>query len=272
MNSTEALIRLYRVEDLEKVVQLIAEHDQDDADSAEDTLNSEDCINWVSILDSEIVGVSGYERVRGTDKSSYLSWTYVAKERCGHGIGTQLLDVVLGHAKSEDCRLMLVKVSDYIEPGKSVSLYDTANRLYIKSGFERQIYCNDFYDEGEGIEIMSLRLRKSDPETLKLKDEKPRLEFCGLREIAETKGAYTFDWRVPSGLSVFTKRNFSVNDIEIGLSAASTAGARAVFLTFPSNLPLIHKPLQLAGFKYLGEIKDYYEDGLNEMHFIYQFK
>lgn len=272
MTEVDVLDRLYREDDLARVLEIISEHDEDDAEEAEKTLSSPNCINWVGVRDGTVVGISGYERVIGTDKTAYLSWTYVQKAHCGKGIGTQLLDLVLDHAENEKCRLMLVKVSDYIEPGASISIYDAAKKLYLKKGFRKQIYCNDFYDEGEGIEILSLRLNNNNHDTPKIKDEKPRLEFCGLREIAETHGAYTFDWSAPSGFSFSSRRNFSVDDIRVGLAAAKNACARAVFLTFPSNLPLIHKPLQQAGFKYLGEVKDYYEDGLNEMHFIFQFK
>ena len=44
---------------------------------------------------------------------------------------------------------------------------------------------------------------------------------------------------------------------------------RKIFITFPSNLPLIHLPLQEAGFKYIGELKNYYELGIHEMHFVH---
>ena len=55
------------------------------------------------------------------------------------------------------------------------------------------------------------------------------------------------------------------------MSAAHEQGARKIFLTFPSNLPLIHKPLQEAGFKYVGCLSDYYEADIHEYHFVYSF-
>ena len=271
INEIDVSDRLYQEGDLARVLEIISEHDEDDAEEAEKSLNSSHDINWVAVRNGIVVGISGYERVLGTDKTAYLSWTYVQKAYCGKGIGSQLLDAVLDHARGEGCRLMLVKLSDYIESGASISIYNAAKQLYLKKGFTTQIFCNDFYDEGEGIEILSVRLQNS-ADTPKIKDEKPRLAFFGLREISETHGAYTFDWNSPPGFSFSSKRNFSKDDIQLGLDAAENACARAVFLTFPSNLPLIHRPLQQAGFKYLGEIKDYYEDGLDEMHFIFQFK
>lgn len=271
MSEETVCIRGYREGDLGDVLHIIADHDEDDAKNAKASLELSNCINWVALLDGEVVGISGYERVEGTDKTAYLSWTYVSKKYCGKGIGAQLLDAVIDHARCEGCRLMLIKVSDYIDPDTSIPLYARAKYLYSKKGFVKEIYCNDFYGEGEGVEILSLRLHEQALDRHRISDEKPRLSFCGLSEIAETNGAYTFDWHVPPGFSIFSKRNFSSSEVLIGLQAAKDVGARVVLLSFPSNLPLIHKPLQESGFKYLGEVKDYYEDGVHEMQFIFKF-
>lgn len=257
--------------DLNDVLALIAQHDEDDAQDARDSLENENSIHFVAKVGNEIVGISGYERVMGTDHTSYLSWTYVNKNQLRQGIGGQLLSYTLDYAKNENCRLMLVRMSDYAEPGTNMSIYAAARSMYIKFGFTSQIVTNNFYDEDENSEILALRLAPQADNKPVFKDEKPRLEFCGLQEITETEGAFTFEWTVPSGFSLFKPRNFSAKDVKIGLEAAHNQGARMVLLSFPSNLPLIHAPLQQAGFKYLGDIQDYYEDGLNEMHFIYQF-
>jgi len=37
-------------------------------------------------------------------------------------------------------------------------------------------------------------------------------------------------------------------------------------------LPLIHKPLQEAGFKYVGSLKNYFELGIDEMHFVHRME
>ena len=107
-------------------------------------------------------------------------------------------------------------------------------------------------------------------------EERPQILFNGLHEIAETEGAYSFAWTVkePSGpiqtfVNKFTKPNFTVTDLQRGIGAVRDEGGRKVFLSFPSNLPLIHQPLKRTGFELLGTLKDYYEPGLHEMHFVY---
>jgi len=260
-------IRKFKKEDLGQVVSLIDDHDEDDAKDAKNTLLNSN--NLVAINENGIIlGVSGYEYVNGTDYTAYLSWTYVLKSKLREGIGSKLLNHALESAKKDGCRLIVLKISDYTESGSDTSIYDGARQLYLKKGFKVQIYCPNFYDEGEGVEIMTLRLDGSKPSRPNIKDEKPMLRFSRLKEIIETNGAYSFDWIVKNSFLTMKNRSFSVKDLEVGIDAAKKSGARVIFLTFPSNLPLIHEPLQQAGFKLLGRVEDYYEDGVNELHFI----
>lgn len=107
-------------------------------------------------------------------------------------------------------------------------------------------------------------------------EERPQILFNKLYEIAETDGAHSFAWTVkePSGpiqtfVNKFTKPNFTVTDLQRGIGAVREGGGRKIFLSFPSNLPLIHQPLKGAGFELLGKLDDYYEPGLHELHFVY---
>ena len=138
-------------------------------------------------------------------------------------------------------------------------------------GFQTEVISSDFYDDGEDQLILGLDLRTDDDEQadddLKVQEEKPVMRFNGLYEIADTEGAYTFSWVVQDSIKLFGKRSFSAEDLSLGLQSVKEAGGRRVFLTFPSNLPLIHKPLQAAGFKYVGQLTDYYERGVHEFHF-----
>jgi len=261
-------IRKLKPEDLDEVLALIREHDEDDAEYAMNTLLGSNSNNIIAEKDGVILGVSGYENIIGTDRTAYLSWTYVLKSKLREGIGRSLLNSTLSYAKNDKCRLMVLKVSDYTESDSNVSIYEGARQLYINTGFKTQMICPNFYDKGEAVEIMTIRLADNDSSKPNIKDEKPRIRFSGLREIVETNGAYAFDWTVETVFFIMKNRNFSVQDLEIGLDAAINNDARVVFLTFPSNLPLIHNPLQESGFKFLGKIKDYYEDGVDELHFI----
>lgn len=96
-------------------------------------------------------------------------------------------------------------------------------------------------------------------------DEYPPLQFNKLDEIAETEGSFYIDW-VERG-----KQCFTADDVQKGLAAAKEQGARAVYITFPSNWPEVIAPLEESGFILNGELKDYYRDGLGEKHFVYRF-
>jgi ribosomal protein S18 acetylase RimI-like enzyme len=143
-------------------------------------------------------------------------------------------------------------------------------QTYQALGFEEELVGKEFYDKGENQHILGLRLKER-PEDApdEITAEKPTIRFNGLFEIAETDGAYTFNWDVAKS-SLLGRRSFSSEDLDIGLQAVKEQGGRKVFLTFPANLPLIHKPLQQAGFKYVGRLADYYEDGLDELHFAHE--
>ena len=144
--------------------------------------------------------------------------------------------------------------------------------MYQSLGFEIELTNTDFYDDGENQLILGLELGPTDADAsqnIEIVDEKPTIRFNGLFEIAETDGAYTFSWNVPEKAAIFGNRCFSVEDLKLGLKSAQEEGGRKVFLTFPGNLPLIHKPLRAAGFKLVGKLKDYYEQGLDELHFVH---
>ena len=128
----------------------------------------------------------------------------------------------------------------------------------------------DFYDDGEDQLILGLLLQPAedgaDPHP-GIKPEKPAIQFRTAFEIADSDGAYSFEWYAEGKLSLFKSSNFSQEDLEIGLDAVRKEGGRKVFLTFPSNLPLIDDPLRAAGFELAGKLSDYYEPGLDELHY-----
>jgi len=67
------------------------------------------------------------------------------------------------------------------------------------------------------------------------------------------------------------KKQFTVPDVQIGLDAAKDQGGRAAYVTFPSNFPAVPHVLTNAGFTLVGTLKDYYENGIHELHFAYYF-
>mgnify|MGYP000220369544 FL=1 len=264
-------LRPMNMSDLVKVVKIIEAHDEDDGEAAEkDYLDSGVENQFVLESNGKIIGVTGYREVSGTDQTAWLTWTYLDEACQGKGYGKSMVSNLLDKLRSLNARKIFTKVSDYEDPDDG-KIYERALKMYQSLGFKQEVVSHDFYDEGEDQIILGLHLREEDStfseEDLKIAEEKPIIRFDGLYEISETEGAYAFSWIVKNKKTLFGKRNFTVEDLKIGLDSVKNAGGRKTFLTFPSNLPLIHSPLQAAGFKYVGRLENYYEQGVHEFHF-----
>ena len=253
--------------DLRHVIQIIDDYDDDDSEAAATDYDKNGFDDqFVLDLNDKVIGVTGFRRVPATDNTAWLSWTYIDKDHRGQGFGKQMVNKLIKTLQSEDVRKLFVKASNYEDPEEG-AIYERAHKLYQSLGFELEITNSDFYDDKEDQLIYGKLLRPATDVDIDIQDEKPVIRFNGMYEIAESDGSYTFSWVVEEKKPLFGKRSFSVEDLAIGLSAVKKDEGRKVFLTFPSNLPLIHRPLQAAGFKYVGNLTDYYETGVHEMHF-----
>jgi len=264
-------LRPMYMSDLPQVLKIIDAHDDDDAESAEADYQKNGFDNqFVLEAAGKVVGVTGYREVAATDNTYWLSWTYLDESMRGQGLGKGMLTELLDILRKANGRKIFVKVSNYEDP-EDGKVYEKALNVYQSIGFEAELTGEDFYDDGEDQLILGLVLRADESEVseedLAIQDEKPAIRFDGLYEIGDSDGAYTFSWTVKEKVGLFGKRSFTADDLILGLKAAKEADARRVFLTFPSNLPLIHKPLQAAGFKYVGQLANYYERGVHEFHF-----
>jgi ribosomal protein S18 acetylase RimI-like enzyme len=262
-------IRAMTENDIDDVVNVIDTHDDDDAEDARHDFEKFGVSDqWVVEVEGSVVGTSGFRRVPETDGTGWISWTYVDAERCGHGIGRGLFKHVLDQISNDGGNKIFIKVSNYQdEDGEKT--YLAATKMYESFGFARVLVSKDFYDSGEDQYIYSKDLRPVDIEDELKAEEKPAIRFVDIFEIGETDGAYSFTWQVINK-PLFQQRSFSADDLTVGLKAVKESGGRIVFLTFPCNLPLIHSPLSDAGFKFVGQLTDYYERGVHEMHFVHR--
>ncbi|MFT6409156.1 MAG: ribosomal protein S18 acetylase RimI-like enzyme [Arenicella sp.] len=260
-----AQVRAMYMSDTASVIEIISDHDEDDGDAAEAEFQDEGVEGQFVLVDNDtVLGITGYREVVNCDATFYLSWTYLDQQYRGRGLGKKMLGNVLDRLRDQDARKIFVKVSDYQQDG--VNVYAAALSMYKSFGFKVEVVGEDFYDQGEAQTILGLEFKPQSDDVM-VADEKPVIRFNGLFEIAETDGAYTFEWIVEKSAGFFGKRSFTPEDLEVGLRSVKEQGGRKIFLTFPSNLVLIHRPLQAVGFKYVGQLKDYYEEGLHESHF-----
>ncbi|MCO7224606.1 GNAT family N-acetyltransferase [Pleionea sp. CnH1-48] len=248
--------------DVSTVIELIDSHDEDDAEEAQATYEESLEHHYVLTLDQQVIGVTGFKPIPHSNKSCWLSWTYVHKRHCGNGYGRKLLQKLLQVLNELEARKIFVKTSDYCDP-EDGPIYAAALHLYQSIGFEIEVELADFYDEGEKMIILGYNLQ-SDVVASDVEEVAAPIRFNDIFEIAETTGSYCFGWEMKG------RKHFDAEDLEIGINAVKDKGGRCVFLTFPSNLPEIHKPMQEAGFQYFGQLADYYDVGIHELHFGYQ--
>jgi ribosomal protein S18 acetylase RimI-like enzyme len=262
---TEAIIQKLDVKYLRSVIKIIEEHDEDDAEDAEEDFGENGLENhWVIFLDGKVAGVSGFRQIPESYGSAYLSWTYVSKKYIGKGYGKKIFLYVMEQIGTSGGNEVFIKLSTY-QDEEGFDVYGAARKFYKSMGFKEQITAFDYYDEGEDLIMLSKQLVAEEaPE--QILPEMPKIEFVDIFEIPGTVGSYSFDWKVVEK-KLFEKRGFSAKDLITGLQEAKKRGGRKVFLTFPGNLPLVHEPLVSAGFKFMGELASYYEPGLSELHF-----
>jgi ribosomal protein S18 acetylase RimI-like enzyme len=246
--------------DIEKIVAIIESHDEDDAEEAEAGYRQMGGTydNYVYEVNGETIGITGYSIPPGCEQTYWLSWTYIDEEQTNKGHGRRMLGEIIAHIKRSGGRKLFVKVSDYVDP-EDGDIYAAALHLYKSLGFEVEIIHNNFYDEDEAQIILGMRLKER--ESVDIEDDNRYVQFDGVFEISETEDAYSFSWNDEGETPLETE------DIEIGIDAVRDDGARAIFLSFPSNLTTIEAPLLQSGFVKAGMLEDYYDDGIDEKHY-----
>ncbi|MBL4772743.1 MAG: GNAT family N-acetyltransferase [Alcanivoracaceae bacterium] len=252
-------------EDLDSILEIIEEHDEDDAQEAQrDYQDVGISGQYVILYDNKVIGVTGAKRVEACDNTFKLSWTYVDKQYCGKGYGRQLLQHLLDEITSCNGRKIFVYVSDYIDE-EGVAIYAAALGLYQSLGFETELKIEDYYDKTEALTVLGLVLKKPASDQVSPTSESPKIVFKELYPVAETENTYSFSWKT----KVFGKP-FSAQDVKIGIQAALDVKANIVLISFPSNFDNVTMPLFEAGFSQLGQLKDYYEDGIHEDHYAFR--
>lgn len=253
-------LREMQTDDIDRVVAIIGSHDEDDAEEAEagyreigGTYDS-----YVYELDGEVIGVTGFAIPPGCENTYWLSWTYIHDDHTNKGYGREMLNEVIEYIKDHDGRKLFVKVSDYVDP-EDGAIYAAALHLYQALGFSIEVIHKDFYDAGETQTILGMTLK--DPQSNDVDDDDCNVQFDGVFEIAETDDAYSFSWH-DEGENPLTS-----DDVEVGINAVRNDGARAIFLSFPSNFRNIETPLLQSGFSKAGVLSDYYDDGIHEVHY-----
>jgi GNAT superfamily N-acetyltransferase len=263
------LLRSMTAADSDAAVALIALHDEDDAVEAQRFYSELNGCHGQFVLElhDEIIGVTGFEAPSGCEQCYWITWTYVHPRHLNRGHGRAMLMELIGHLRQLGARKLFVKVSDYVDD-HGEALYAAALHLYESLGFAVEARHADFYDAGEAQIILGMRLLP--PRRNGVVMQHPAIQFNEIFEIAETEGAWSFGWHERRGRGAAAA--FSREEVQTGLDAVAREGARCVFLSFPSNYAGVREALADAGFDEAGMLEDYYEDGIDELHYAYFFQ
>ena len=264
------LLRPMLEEDIDAAVGLIESHDEDDAEAAQRFYREfNGCYGqFVLEKEGELIGVTGFEAPTGCDQSYWISWTYIDAQHCNQGLGRKMLTELFDYLQQQQGgRKLFVKVSDYVDPEEG-AIYAAALHLYESMGFSIEVQHDEFYDVGEAQIIMGMRLQQKQEHSA-VAQQQVAIQFNEIFEIGETEGSWSFGWHEQKGGG--SDVPFTADDLLTGLGAVREEGARCVFLSFPSNYTGIGKPLIESGFTEAGSLKDYYADGIDELHYAYYF-
>lgn len=264
------LLRPMLEDDIDAVVALIESHDEDDAEEAERFYREFNGCYGQFVLEKEgdLIGVTGFEAPTGCDQSYWISWTYIDAQHTNEGLGRKMLTELFDYLQQQQGgRKLFVKVSNYVDP-EDGAIYAAALHLYESMGFSIEVRHDDFYDAGEAQIILGMRLQR-EQEHPDVEQQHVAIQFNEIFEIGETEGSWSFGWHEQKGGG--SDAAFAKEDVLTGLDAVREEEARCVFLSFPSNYAGVRKPLIESGFTEAGSLKDYYADGIDELHYAYNF-
>ena len=267
MSDAEFTLRPMTTDDVTAAVAIIEAVDEDDAQSAEHSYQELGLDYQFVLASDEVIGVTGFRLSAGSDHTCWVSWTYVHPDHQGQGYGGEMLQLLLEHLRKIETRKVYVSVSDYVDE-EDGPIYAAALQLYKNAGFVEELVHPDYYAVGESEIVCGLRLNDASFEP-QVSPDTSNVFFNGLLGIEETDGAYVINWEVKKRGLFGGSKQFTKEDLEIGINQAREWQARSIFISFPSNLPSVIPPLSEAGFIEEGRLTDYYEDGIDEVHFRY---
>jgi len=120
----------------------------------------------------------------------------------------------------------------------------------------------DFYAPGESMLVYGLRLvpREAREVPLQLDDVK----ITDVDEIPETNNAYWLAWEL-----VQNGNGTKPADFDRLYKEVKSWGGRAIYMAFPSDVANANAMVTAARFRIAGRLMDYYEDGVDQIHYRY---
>ena len=247
------------VRDIPVAISIIREYDDDDANEAQETYGNSISDQFCLCENGTVIGVVGAKPILGTDGSFGLSWTYLHPQHRRTGKGTRMLTWMIEIMKERDGRKAFVHASDYMDPQLG-DVYGDARESYQQVGFAQEVRQADYYAPGESMLIYGLRL--CEKELVQVVHNMQDVKLTDLDEIPETDGAYWLAWELVS-----QGQGTKPQDFQKVIDQVRSWDGRVIFMAFPSDVTNAPPLLTAARFKTAGKLIDYYEDGIDEVHY-----
>ncbi len=101
--------------------------------------------------DGDLLGFAYYAPAAMTDRTWYLYWIAVRKQRQAQGVGAALLRHAEDDARRAAARLFLIETS-------SLPHYELTRRFYLKHAYEVAAVLGDYYADGDDMVVFRKRL------------------------------------------------------------------------------------------------------------------
>ncbi|MAE66424.1 MAG: hypothetical protein CMJ18_19320 [Phycisphaeraceae bacterium] len=253
--------RLMQRGDMKSALAVIRQHSADDYEVAKDSYGDTRG-QYVLTEAGKVIGVTGGRMIPVTDRAYWLSWTYLDEAHRGQGLGRAMLDAMIEQFRSIHARKVFLSVSDQDQGMGNRGLYGKAMELYGQVGFAEELRHADYYDHGENMIAMGLRIDEEyDAEPTDPEERLPRL--LDVDEIVETDDAYFVEWEFDDG------EGSSLEDVDRMIEQVRKWKGRVVFAGVAADALVAQDLFVAAGFVEDGHLADFYEDGIDEVRFRY---
>ena len=102
--------------------------------------------------DGEVIGFAYYAPAAMTDRTWYLYWIAVSKRAQTKGLGGEMLRFLEHEIRQAQGRMLLIETS-------SLEHYESTRRFYLKHDYEHATRIDDYYAEGDHLELFRKRFR-----------------------------------------------------------------------------------------------------------------
>lgn len=245
--------------DIPRVLAIIAEYDEDDAYDAQETYEESIDYQYCLVERNQVIGVIGAKPIPNTVDAFGLSWTYLQRTDRRSGKGTQMLNWIVEIMREQGGRKAFVHASDYHDPEEGDVYYD-AREAYMRMGFIQELKHPDYYAPGESMLVYGMRLQpRGELNSNRILDD---IKITDVDEIPETNNAFWIAWELAS-----PGQGSTVADFEKVFREVKSWGGRSLFMAFPSEVVKAAELLPSSKFRIAGRLMDYYEDGIDEVHY-----